>query len=439
MRSAVLVAMCLAVGSLVPRSTRADEGSPPPSTRSTPAADRGRFLRLWWFEQGIEHGNPVANRRFRVNSPEAALDPQFASRSEVRGNGMLQILMEEDLRKLAGTELALELWGGHPGTARRRVTPNGRTTYELPDFAGEHCCHMYPIVALKLTDLVSGYNALQFACDQGTSFWGHFIVDNACLRAELKPEHPDLTAAGLAGCSARVRASPSAAEPETLELVLDAPPEIVARIVSVDYEGLYRGYDENGDTRETDWHGFTKHRRRVAHLGTATKPPFAVSWDVSMLPAQQAMAVRATLHFRDHEHLIYVTPPTTGLRTPEHRDVDVTLIRSGDMPAPFWSRAGRRKTCTLELDVAPDRIERAELHVVVWDGGAGTVRDSFTFNGRPLPVAGAGRHDVIYTRLPIEPALLRRGPNTIELLSDTEHHGIEILLPGPALVVRTRK
>jgi hypothetical protein len=35
--------------------------------------------------------------------------------------------------------------------------------------------------------------------------------------------------------------------------------------------------------------------------------------------------------------------------------------------------------------------------------------------------------------------MLRKGPNRIELLSDTEPHGIEVLLPGPAIVVRSRK
>lgn len=79
------------------------------------------------------------------------------------------------------------------------------------------------------------------------------------------------------------------------------------------------------------------------------------------------------------------------------------------------------------------------LHVVTWDGGAGTVKDSFTRNGRALPAAGAGKHDVIDSALPIDPSLLRRGANVIALLSDTEHHGIEVLWPGPALAVRVRR
>ncbi len=107
-------------------------------------------------------------------------------------------------------------------------------------------------------------------------------------------------------------------------------------------------------------------------------------------------------------------------------------------PQARGEQAGRKKGCTIALDVEPDRIERAELHVAIWDGGKGTVADYFTLNRRPLPVAADGRHRVIYSVLKHDRTLLRRGQNRIELLSDTEHHGLEVLLPGPALVVRTK-
>jgi hypothetical protein len=91
------------------------------------------------------------------------------------------------------------------------------------------------------------------------------------------------------------------------------------------------------------------------------------------------------------------------------------------------------------VDVDPASMERAELQTVAWDGGRGTVEEYFRFNGRALPVAADGRHDVIYTKFPIDPRLVKRGKNLVELRSDTVHHGIEILRPGPALIVRYRK
>ena len=149
------------------------------------------------------------------------------------------------------------------------------------------------------------------------------------------------------------------------------------------------------------------------------------------------MAVRAVVSFKQFPDLVYVTPATRGLATPR-RGTRIRIYRTASIPKPFWSRAGREETCTIELDVPPDRVERAELHVALWDGGRGTIDNYFTLNGRPLSVAASGKHDVIYSVLRIDPTLLKSGSNHIALRSDTEHHGLEVLLPGPALAVRAK-
>jgi|GEM_PF-4485086 len=57
------------------------------------AAAGERFWRLGWYEPGAEYGNPGFNKRFRVNSPETSLHPEFGSRTEARSSGMMQIFM----------------------------------------------------------------------------------------------------------------------------------------------------------------------------------------------------------------------------------------------------------------------------------------------------------------------------------------------------------
>jgi putative heme-binding domain-containing protein len=423
----VAVSGVLAVGSL----QAADGPTAPP-----PAATDGHFVRQHWAEFGIEHGNPISNRRFRVNAPEVVLHPEFGSRSETKSSGMLQILMPEDPRLLAGAELYLELWGGHPGTANRRVAINGRSTYAIEDQGGlSHCTYQYPRLELKRTDVVNGYNALQFACDQGQTFWGHMIVDNACLQAILAEDHPDLKQLGLIGFAAAVKAS---ADGERLRLSLDLPQTRLADVASVEFHGFYEGYDENGNTLARDWHGFTKGRQPQAIVGVASQPPFEVNWDTTMLVDQAEVAIRAVVRMKQAPNLYYQTPPLVGIKLPRVAGAHVAMYPARDLPAPFWSRASRKKTCTIRLETDPATMERAELHVVVWDGGAGNVRDYFTLNGHPIAVAGTGKHDLIYTVSAIDPQKLKRGDNEIVLLSDTEHHGIEVALPGPALVVRTK-
>jgi hypothetical protein len=398
---------------------------------------QGQFWRVHWYERGLTNGNPAYERRFRINSPEVVLHPQFGKRIEARENGLLQIKAEEDLFQVTGAEFYAEMWGGHPGTANKRFTINGRTTYPLPRVGAEekHCTYFYPAVPLKISDLVNGYDAFQFALDQGTTFWGHALIDNACLRVALTNSHTDLATAGVAGFSATIKAQPlRAQEGFTLRLETSARAEIAV----VHFDGWYYGYDENGNTLRQDWHGFTKNRWPEGHLGAATNAPFQVKWLTEMLPAQKDVAVRARVYFRKAANLVFVTAALRGLEIAERPASQVGVFAPVDLPAPFWSRANQKQACHFDLDLDPGRLERAELRTVAWTGGPGKVKDYFTLNRRPYAVADGARHELMYTQFPVDPNALRKGMNRVELLSDTEHHGIEILLPGPALVVRYR-
>jgi hypothetical protein len=409
-----------------------------PAWEAPPAQPQpGQFWRYHWYQRGLTHANPAYEGRFRVNAPEISLHPTFGHRVEPRENGMMLIKAEEDLFLLTAAELCGEAWGGHPGTANKRITINGRSTYPLPRVGTEegHCTYFYPSVVLKITDLVNGYDAVQFAVDQGTTFWGHMLVDNAAIRVALTNGHPDLARLGLAEFDALVKAEVGGGG-DSYALTLDCRPSAADTIARVDFQGWYYGYDENGNLRRQDWHGYTKAKQPVAWLGTVTGAVGTVTWDTSMLPAQKDVAVRAVVRFQSDPNLAFLTAATTGLEIRERPGANVVLFAPHDLPAPFWSRANQLKTCTLDLDLDPARIERAELHVVTWTGGAGTVKDYFKLNGVHYPVAEGDRHELVYSRLAVHRKTLKRGLNRIELLSDTEHHGIEIIYPGPALVVR---
>jgi hypothetical protein len=317
------------------------------------------------------------------------------------------------------------------------VSVNGRATHALPRDGTEdgRCTYTYPVVPLALRELVNGWNAFQWAVDAGTTFWGHALVDQACLRFALTNGHPALTALGLENFTAELAVQELTGTGEGFDLQLNIPGALAERIARVDFQGWYSGFDENGDGHEMDWHGFTRDREPMAFVGSATNAPFRVAWDTSMLPAQKNVAVRAFVRFREGG-LVYVTAAKPGVVIPERAGASVALYLPPDAPAEFWSRAGRLKTCSFVLDVPPERIHRAELVVRTWTGGAGEVKEYFKLNGRHFPVAEGSRHIVQFNRLPVEPSLLRRGTNTIELLSDTHHHGIEVLHPGPALMVR---
>ena len=438
----VAAATVLAIAIVAPRAGFAAVGVQPRDADPT-APPTGRFYQVYCLPMGMDHGNlgyRTPDKWFRVNSPGVSLMKNIKDRHEVRANGLMIIRADTDITALERAELYLEVWGGHPGTKNKRVIVNGRSTYTLPEVgsAAGNCTHAYPTIPLKRSDLVNGYNAFQFACDKDSG-WGHFIVHDARLRLGLPEGHSTLAAAGLTRFAAAVRAEPRPAE-EVIRLALAVDGKFADKIAAVTYQGFYAGYDENGNRLTRDWHGLTGNRKFVDYLGTSAETPFAVPWDLTMVPDQDGMAVRAIVRFREPDNLVYVTRPVGGLRTPARPHHAVTLCAPKKIPIPFWSRANRKQECSIFLDVKPEEIECAELHVVVWGRGAGSVKKYFKLNGHFFPIAAPKDARPIHSsRLAVEPAMLRQGENHIELLSDTEHHGIEILLPGPALMVRSHR
>jgi hypothetical protein len=124
-----------------------------------------------------------------------------------------------------------------------------------------------------------------------------------------------------------------------------------------------------------------------------------------MLPAQRGVAVRAFVRFQDRPELVYVTRPVDGLAIERAGQKEVKLYASPSLPAPFLSRVSRKRVAIIPIDVEPQAIEKAELHVTVWDGGCGTVADCVSLNGAPIKATGKGGHNVIYSRLPIPASL----------------------------------
>ena len=396
------------------------------------------FFRQYWAEfDGRINNNTRSGERMRVNDPELSLHEEFGHRNEARANGLQLIDIPEDLFGLDGAELYLELWGGHPQTENKRFILNGKKTYYLPNdgIKDNNCAYSYPAVLLKIEQMVSGLNVFQFACDRGKTFWGHFIIDNAAVRCYLKPDHPDLVKNGLREFAAKVVLKDGLILKDRTAVGLSFPESFKDQILSVEYFGRYSGYDDNGNFAEDDWHGYTLKREYVNHIGRTETAPFLVTWNTRMIPDQsKPMAVKALLQLQNG--LYYWTPVTDGLIFPRDRN-RVMLFKCTDMPRPFWSRDKNEKKATLLLPDDLSRLEEARLYVRIWDGGEGTVKEPFKLNGYPYNItSGKSIHDVVFTDVEVSKEHLKPGENVFTLYSDTEHHGIEMLLPGPCLVLR---
>ena len=399
---------------------------------------QGVFFREYWAEWDKKVSNHPG--RLRVNDKQVSLDERWGKRSEALTNGLMLIDVPEDLFLLDSARIYLELWGGHPHTENKRFIVNGKQWYNIPKTGAEkgHCTYSYPEIPIETGALVNGINAFQFTCDRGESFWGHYIIDNAAVRCYMKSDHPGLSAQGLTDFSAEIQfPGGDKTISDKTRLSLSYENRFEKNILSVDYFGYYLGFDDTGNTLKQDWHGFTLKRELRNHIGGSSTPPFDVIWDTSMIPAQGSpMAVKALVKFSGG--ISYWTTVTDGLVFPENRP-EIMLYTCSTMPVPFWSRASREKQGIIRLPGNRGAIERAQLLVKVWDGGEGTVEEPFKINGHPYSiVSGNHIHDVVSTTSDVRPEHLKTGDNVLTLFSDTEHHGIEVLLPGPCFIVRYR-
>ena len=403
-------------------------------------SSQGIFFREYSAEFDAEISN-AKGRMLRVNDAELSLHDVYGKRPEALSNGFTLINVPENLFGLESAELYLEVWGGHPGTANKRVIVNGKQIYPLGDYGSEekNCTYTYPVIPLKVQHLVSGQNAFQFACDRGETFWGHFIIDEAAVRCYLKGHHPDLKNNNLQDFDARVQLQqPGTTLPDQVSMRLSYPEQHEKSIISVEYFGRYEGFDDNGNGLENDWHGYTHDRKYVNHIGKVTSPPFSLTWDTSMIPSQSgSMAIKALVHLKGG--FCYWTQVLDGLVFPTRRN-NVELYKCAVLPKPFWSRASKLVTATINLPLSPVNAKSARLTVRVWDGGEGTVKEHFKINGHPYSItSGKANHDLVLTNVEVDVEHLKPGSNTLTLLSDTEHHGIEVLLPGPCLLLKYGK
>lgn len=399
--------------------------------------------------------NRRINSRFRVNDPYAATHPSYYNRKEPLGNGLMLITFDEALREIDAARIVIEGWGGHPDTTNRRLSVNGRSTYSLPVANNNQCNQLQLSLPINITDLVRGENAIQFAVDGEETFWGHFIIDECALDARLMWNDPRVVSIqSLGGMPPAPFVAPLS--DESFELTFPVADTVAFEIDAVHYIGFYEGYDENGDGLSRDWHVATKKKVPFGHIGTSRSAPYPIVWDTSMLVAQSDVKVIALVEFHNtgevaqeesrrfssddpywkSQGLYYQSGPTETFSITHPDGISVAYVRSEKLSTPFWSRVNREKTCEFHLPVPIESIQTATLSNLCWDGGAGDESEYFTLNNYFLPIADNGNHDTIYRVLDVPPNILQQPINRARLKSSTEHHGIEILMPGPMLTIR---
>ncbi len=381
------------------------------------------------------------DRDWRVTDPDA----RHAGAKKFLPNPQLKLEIS-DLKDAVKAEVVIARWGGHPGTSKKRFRVNGNAWIDIPELATVPSplrpeCVMYqdnPVVPVPLAHLRQGENVFEGTCSDQVCYsfgWGQWGWDAIILRvyhnSAAKP-HP----------TGRVTAPARGAK-------LDENPQLAAEVRSaagvarVDFLAYYEGHDEDGDGVYRDWHHAYQFNRRLpprdgdpeisGHAGTARSAPYRVEWNTRWVPDQAGIQILARI--QDQNGVWYVTEPVRDLTLARAKH-QVRFYKPSQVPENYWVRANRSASSVVVIPGSEplDRAVEAAAHLRTWNGA----RDNFSLNAFSAPIGG-GDHVFADSAVMIPVEALKRGDNLFKFHSATEHHGPEILWPGPSLTVRYRK
>jgi len=381
---------------------------------------------------------------WRVTDPNAVKN--FEAAREFLPNPVIPFRLS-DLEKATRAEIVIDRWGGHTGTAGKRIRFNRNTWIPLPELIAvpegqDPLCYMYqdnPVVQVPLEHLKEGSNTLEGMADNQVchSFnWGQWGWYGAILRVYYP--------AAVAHPEARLIAPLSGAvlgENPVVQISIEGSPVPVDR---VDILALYEGFDEDGDGLFYDWHGHYRYSSLTGHVGTVVpetseQKTLRLKWDTKLVPDQPEGSLRLLARVRGENGVWWVTGVNDGLAL-ERSDSEVQFFKAEEVPESFWVRDGARESCLIPLpaEVAERDMEDLWFHLRAWNGdnhGTGTLTRINSWEGS---IPGVD-HNYTCTAFRLPASAVKAGSNKVEFFSATHHHGVELLWPGPGLTIRFRK
>ncbi len=369
----------------------------------------------------------------------------------------------DDLDGAIRAEAMVDRWGGHAGTADKRIKFNGNNWIQVPELTTTPAGHIpsvypsqdnpiiqVPLKQLKLGDnIVEGFSGPQVKYSFG---WGQWGLYSMILRVyyDSSKVHPTGQITSPAGGT-----------------VLGENPTVTAKVKSdvgieqIDFLGFYEGYDENGDGFYRDWHQFY-HRTSPSspeiplsgHVGTAISEPWQVTWDTKWVPDQKKGELKILARIKDKNGVWFVTEPVENLGL-DRKDYSVKLYKAHDVPEFFQVRKQRIRTCKITIPQTDDlsKAKEAVLHFRTWNGDDSNVeidgREWFWFNDH-IGKVGGKNHEYAYTLCDIPLRSVKSGDNSVTIYSEAgtvydkdgklhNTHSLEVLWPGPGLTVRYEK
>lgn len=375
---------------------------------------------------------------WRVTDPES---PQPGAK-EFLPNSVLHISID-DLEGAIRAEALFDRWGGHTGTIGQKVRFNANPWIDLPMLTSTpkgHKPEAYqyqdnPVIEIPLDHLKQGDNSFQGTSGGQSCYdfnWGQWGWD--CIVVRI---YYDSSKSHVTGRIVSPKPGSILGENPTLSAEVSDN----QKTKRVDFIGFYEGYDENGDGRFLDFHnGYFCKRDAAAiditgHCATADAEPWKATWNTKYVPDQSAANMKLVARIQSTEGIWYVTDQVGSLSL-LRKDETVRLYKAKNVPEKFWSRLNEVKSCDIYIPNNPpiQNATEATMHWRTWNGN----EYKWMFGKYESTLAG-GNHNFAYTICPLPAGYLKAGSNKVSVAADTEHHGVEVCYPGPALIVRYKK
>lgn len=352
-----------------------------------------------------------------------------------------------DLQGAVRAEALMDLWGGHIGTTGKKVRFNGNSWLNIPELTttpldGEcYAQQTNVVIDVPLAHLFQGNNVFegtttgQSCFNWGWGQWGWYCMTLRIYYDDTRPhptgsitshtngdmfgDHPTFTASAF---------SPSG-------------------INYVQFYAYYDGYDTDGDGVYQQYH-HNYHRARSllylypqGHVGSADNAPWSATWDTHWVPDQDPGGIKVVARITDNSGMTFVTDEITDLTL--HRvGSSVRLFKPLNVPRNYIAYGGLALQSGFEVPTELNLTAAvgARLLIRTWNGIDGQAEPGeghhIKLNGNWTAPAFGENHYYSYDQVDFPVGVLQNGYNTVEVYSASSHHGIEVLWPGPAAVVR---
>jgi hypothetical protein len=200
-------------------------------------------------------------------------------------------------------------------------------------------------------------------------------------------------------------------------------------------------YDTDGDGIFNEWGG-DYHRTSWNdqidlnnHIGTITSAPYSMTWNTEWVPDQPNGSISLMARIQNPNGYWYCAPVVSGLTLSRtNHSVRLFKPKSGSVSQNFWVRNGQTKSSKVNINTL-SQAKEARAYIRTWNGNENGESFYTRVNGYTVPKYGRD-HFYSLDMLNIPIGSLRTGDNTITFHSETVHHGIEIMWPGPAIIVK---